>query len=190
MNAAAAKSLPARHPLTVMDFHKMGEAGIFPPGARVELINGEIIDMAPIGSPHAGKVKRLNNLLTRILGDQAIIDLQNPVILGDLSEPQPDIAVLRPRADFYEQAHPRADDVLLLIEVADTTARYDREIKMPLYARHGIVEVWLLDLEHGQLEIYREPNAEGSRQVVAAEHQARIALTALPEVSIAVADIL
>ncbi len=189
MNAAA-NALPARHPLTVTDFHKMGETGILPLDARVELINGEIIDMAPIGSPHAGKVNRLVSVLTEATGKAAIVAVQNPIVLGDLSEPQPDIAVLRPRADFYEHAHPRANDVLLLIEVADTTAHYDREVKIPLYARHGIVEVWLLDLERGQLEIYREPSAEGYRQVLTPEHHTRIAPTALPAISMAVADIL
>jgi Uma2 family endonuclease len=149
-----------RYRLTADDYHRLATAGILGEDDRVELIEGELIEMAPIGSRHASKVKRLIALLSEALHGRAIVAAQDPVALGNFSEPQPDIAVLRPRDDYYEQAHPGPDDVLLLIEVADTSACYDREVKMPLYARHGIPEVWLLDLEKAWVEVYVEPSED------------------------------
>lgn len=154
-----------RHWLTVEDFHRMGEAGLFAPEARMELIEGEIIDMTPIGSAHASRVMRLADLLTTHLHGKAVVAVRSPVRLGDRSEPQPDLAVLRYREDFYASAHPGPADILLLIEVADTTVGFDREVKIPLYARHGIAEVWLLDLEDGAMEVYRKPHAGVYREV-------------------------
>ena len=154
-----------RHRLTVEDFHRMGDAGLFAPDARMELIEGEIIDMTPIGSAHASRVRRLADLLTTQLHGKAVVAVQDPVHLGDRSEPQPDLAVLRYRADFYASAHPDPGDVLLLIEVADTSVRFDREVKIPLYARHNIPEVWLLDLEAGAMEVYRHPQAGAYRDL-------------------------
>jgi Uma2 family endonuclease len=142
--------MPRRH-FTVADYHRLGEVGILGEGERVELIDGDIIDMTPIGSPHAGRIKRLTRLLAQAVGDQAILAVQDPVVLGDYSEPEPDLALLRPRADFYTDSHPQASDVLLLIEVADTSLRIDRDIKVPLYARHGIPEVWILAIDDRQL---------------------------------------
>jgi Uma2 family endonuclease len=144
-----------RHRLTVEDFHRMGRAGLFVPEARMELIEGEIIDRAPIGSAHASRGRRLADLLTTQLHGKAVIAVQDPVRLDDRSEPQPDVAVLRYCEDFYAAAHSCPGDILLIIEVADTTARFDREVKIPLYARHCIPEVWLLDLETGTMEVYR-----------------------------------
>lgn len=149
-----------RHRLTVEDFHAMGEAGILGEDARVELIEGELVDMPPIGSEHAGEVRILIHILTRAVGDLAIVDAQNPMVLSEDSEPQPDIMLLKPRKDFYTRSHPRPGDVLLLIEVADTSAHYDRTVKVPLYAQHSIPEVWLLDLPQKRLEIYRTPRPE------------------------------
>ncbi len=117
-----------RHRFNVADYHRMGEAGILNEDDRVELIDGEIIEMTPIGSPHGGRVKQLNYLLTRAVGEEAIIAAQDPVILGDRSEPEPDLALLRPRADFYKESHPQPDDVLLLIEVADTSLEKDCQV--------------------------------------------------------------
>jgi Uma2 family endonuclease len=135
----------------------MGEAGIFAPDDRVELIQGEIIDMSPIGSGHAGLVKHLIRLFTRALEDSIIVAVQDPVRLNDFSEPQPDLALLQYREDFYTKSHPRAEDVLLLVEVADTTLQYDTEIKLPLYARSGIPEVWLVDVEGREVVLYSHP---------------------------------
>lgn len=146
-----------RHRLTVEEYYRMGEVGILAPDARVELVEGEIIDMPPIGSRHAGTVDQLTHLLAKTVGDEAIVRVQSPVRLDEYSEPEPDVTLLRPRADFYKSSHPVARDVLLLIEVAESTLRYDLEVKVPLYARHGISEVWVVDLEHGRLARYRDP---------------------------------
>jgi Uma2 family endonuclease len=149
-----------RHRLTVADYHRMGEAGVFARDARVELIEGEVIDMAPIGSRHAGTVSYLIARFGACLGDHGILWPQNPVVLGFHSEPQPDIAILRPRADFYRLSHPRPNDILLLIEVSETTLRYDQEVKLRLYARADIPEVWIIDLESSVLLVYTEPSGE------------------------------
>jgi Uma2 family endonuclease len=146
-----------RHRLTVHDFHRMGEVGILPVEGRLELIEGEIIAMAPIGSRHAAIVKQLNTLFVRAAGTRSIVSVQDPIILGEHSEPEPDLALIQPRDDFYALALPRADEVLLIVEVADTTLRYDREIKIPLYARHGLPEVWLIDVEGRTLTVFERP---------------------------------
>jgi Uma2 family endonuclease len=159
--ATIATPVTTRHRLTVADFHRIAEAGIFQEDDRVELIDGEIIDMAPIGSGHAGTVMALNRLLARALGDRAIVLVQSPVVLPEHSEPEPDLALLRPRQDFYRSGHPLPGDILLIIEVADTRLAYDRDVKIPLYARHGIPEVWLVDLEDRRLHVYTSPSASG-----------------------------
>jgi len=148
---------PHPHRYTVADYHRMGEAKIIAPNDRVELIQGEIIDMSPIGSGHAGLVKHLIRIFSHTLDDTTIVAVQDPVVLNDFSEPQPDLALLRYREDFYTNSHPRAEDVLLIVEVADTTLQYDREIKLPLYASAGIPEVWLVDVEGKTVEIYSHP---------------------------------
>lgn len=147
----------SRHRLTVQAFHKLAEAGVIREDARIELIEGDLINMTPIGSPHAGIVNLLNHMLTFAVGDGAIIGVQNPVVLGDHSEPQPDLLVLKTRDDYYRLSHPTPADILLLVEVADTTIQYDREIKLPLYARYSIPEVWLVDLTKNCLEMHRTP---------------------------------
>lgn len=180
---------PARHLLTVHDFHKMGEAGILGEDDRIELIDGELIDMAPIGSLHASIVMRLTSLFAQAMAERAILSPQNPIRLADWSEPQPDIAVLRYRSDFYRDSHPVAEDVLLLVEVADTTLRYDRNIKIPLYARHGVPEVWLVDPNARSLEVHRQPVEEGYRELLRPHDTETVALSELSDISIAVADI-
>lgn len=173
-----------RHRLTVDDFHHMGKAGILPEDSRVELIEGEIIDMAPIGSQHAGAVKRLLRLFDRAVGDAAIVSAQDPIMLGTHSEPQPDIALLRPRDDFYASSHPRPEAVLLIVEVAETSLRYDREIKIPLYARHGIPEVWLVDLENKRLITFRVPGEQDYQDVHVMERLHPVAPQLLPAVKL------
>lgn len=150
----------ARHKLSVEDYHRMGEAGIFAPDSRVELIEGEVIDMAPIGSLHISVVNTLSMFFSRGIGDAGIVSTQNSISLLPHSEPQPDIAILKPRADRYRKSLPSASDVLLLIEVCDTTADYDRRIKLPLYADHGIPEVWLVDLKAEWLEVHSGPKGK------------------------------
>jgi Uma2 family endonuclease len=144
----------ARHKLSVDDYHRMGAAGVLAPDCRVELIEGEMIDMAPIGSVHASVVSVLSAFFVRAVGEAGIVFSQNPVRLLPDSEPQPDLMVLKPRADHYRKSLPLAADVLLLGEVADSTLDYDRKIKLPLYARHGIAEVWIVDLNAERLEVH------------------------------------
>ncbi len=168
----AAKTGPIRHLWTVDEFQRMGETGFLDPEARLELLDGELFEMAPIGSFHAGTVDILTGLLAYTVGKQAIVRVQSPVVLDDHSEPQPDLVLLRPRADYYLSAHPRAGDVLLLIEVSDSTAQFDRKTKAPLYARHGIPEVWLVvGPRRRHVEIYRDPQPE--RGVYQTRWQAR-----------------
>jgi Uma2 family endonuclease len=146
---------------TSAEYHTMIAAGILQEDERVELVAGEIVQMTPIGSGHAGCVKRLNRLLTRGLDDRAVVSVQDPIALGPASEPQPDLALLRPRADDYGQSHPQAQDVVLVIEVADTSVAYDRDVKIPLYAEGGIPEAWLVRLTDRCIEVYRDPAATG-----------------------------
>jgi Uma2 family endonuclease len=146
---------------TVDDFARMVDSGILTEDDRVELIDGEIRQMSPIGSLHSGLVNRLVRLLTVQLGDRAIVSVQSPVVLSDYSEPQPDVLVLKPRDDFYADSHPRPADVLLLIEVADSTLEYDRDEKIPQYAESQIPEVWLVDAN--QREVARHARPKGNR---------------------------
>jgi Uma2 family endonuclease len=153
----AATDLPRRHWLTVDDYYRMAEVGILDADARVELIDGEIIDMAPPGSPHAATVHYLNEVFVRAVDGKATVLIQNPVRLSQYSEPQPDLALLRRRDDFYRERHPQPDDVLLIVEIAASSLRFDRDKKLPLYARHGIPEMWLADLAGRRLARYRAP---------------------------------
>lgn len=142
-----------RHLFNITDYHKMGEAGILPEHG-VELINGEIITMSPIGSKHNAKVIKLNRLLTKILDEQIIVQPQGPFVASDLSEPLPDIALLKYRDDFYEDELPQGQDIYLIIEVADTTFAYDTKVKLPLYAESGIPEYWVINLNKKQVHTY------------------------------------
>jgi Uma2 family endonuclease len=160
---AAAAFVPRRR-FTIDEYHRMGEAGVLAEDDRVELLDGEILQMTPIGVPHASCVDRLNALFTRRLRDRAIVRVQNPIILNRWSEPQPDLALLAARPDFYASAHPRPRDVLLAIEVMDTSRGYDRTLKLPLYARAELREVWLLDVVARVLEVHRRPALRGYRQ--------------------------
>ncbi len=143
----------------------MAAAGVLSENDRVELIEGEIVEMNPIGSRHAACVGRLTELLGRLVSDQAIVWVQNPVQINDYSEPLPDVALLKRRDDFYAQPNPQPADVLLIIEVADSSVEYDREIKMPLYAQAGIPEVWLINLPKDTVEIYTQPLGEAYREI-------------------------
>ena len=152
---------PSRHLISVDAFHRMVETGILGHQDRVELIDGEIIDMSPIGVLHAAIVDVLARHFGRRTGESVFVRCQNPLRLDDISEPEPDIAILRPRADFYMTAHPGASDVLLVIEVADTSLAYDLGTKVPLYARHGIPEVWVIDAATRQTRVFRRPVGSG-----------------------------
>ncbi|MCP9493500.1 MAG: Uma2 family endonuclease [Pyrinomonadaceae bacterium MAG19_C2-C3] len=153
----------AKHCFTVREYHRMGEAGVFHPEARLELIEGEIIEMSPVGERHAACVKRLSRTLNRQVDDTVIVSTQDPILLDDGSEPQPDIALLKFRDDFYRNGHPRPEDVLLVIEVSDTTLQYDRRVKLPLYARAGISEALIFNLPDEQLEYHAQPTSGANR---------------------------
>ena len=146
---------------TVEEYHKMAKAGILGEDDRVELLEGEIVQISPIGSRHAACVMRLTELLSQRVVGRAHVRVQNPILLGEHSEPQPDVTLLRRREDFYASSHPRPEDVLLVIEVAETSAAVEREVKAPLYARYGIPEVWVVDLAGGQVEVFRRPSPQG-----------------------------
>jgi Uma2 family endonuclease len=145
---------PSRLLFTVDEYEALGQVEAFW-HRRLELIEGEIIEMTPIGSDHARGVRRLNALLTSRLRSAAVVDVQSPLRLGDLSEPQPDLSVLAPPMERYDDRLPTADDVLLTIEVSDTTLRFDRMVKAPLYARHGVAELWIVDLNGEAVEVHR-----------------------------------
>jgi Uma2 family endonuclease len=172
---------PAKHRLTAAEFRRMAEVGILREDDRIELIEGELIDMAPIGSNHASVVARLNAWLAAAAGGRFIVFPQNPISLSEHSEPQPDLALLKSRDDYYRDALPTAQDVLLLIEVADATLEYDRTTKVPLYARSGIAEVWLVNLRGGAIEVFRAPGAQGYARVTRIEQGQSIAPLAFPD---------
>ena len=152
---------PARRPLSVDDYHRMADAAIFGPEERVELIEGEIIAMPPIGPDHASLVDRLNRTFGRAVGDAAIVRVQNPVHLSRFSEPQPDLCLLAPRDDFYAGFHPRPADTLLAIEIAKSSLAYDTTRKAPLYAHEGVQELWIVDVAGRAVRRFRSPGARG-----------------------------
>ncbi len=159
-----------RRSFTVAEYERMGQFGIFSEDDRVELVNGEIVEMSPIGERHAACVDVLNEVVKERLGRSVIVRVQNPIQLDDFSEPQPDISILKRRDDFYRSSHPKPEDVLLVIEVSDTTLEYDRRVKVPLYARAGIAEAWVVNLAEERIEVYADP-AEGAYRT--AESRAR-----------------
>ena len=185
-------SYPAvrRRPLTVEQFQQMITHGILTKDDRVELLNGEIIEMSPINPSHAGIVNRLTRLLVRLVEEQAVVTIQNPIQLDEQSQPQPDICLLKPRADDYTLSHALPDEVLLVIEVADTSARLDRTVKRPAYARAGIAELWIIDLKKKVVEVYRNP-VEGEYQTTLLVRGGQtLAPQALPDVELQAAMLL
>ncbi|HYH86299.1 MAG TPA: Uma2 family endonuclease [Pyrinomonadaceae bacterium] len=180
----------AKRWITSDEYERMGEAGVFPPDARLELIEGEIYAMSPIGSPHAACVKFLSELLSRLFGGKLIVSVQDPIRLNDFSEPQPDLALLRWRDDFYRGAHPTPADVLLVVEVADTTVVTDRSVKIPLYARAGIQEVWLVNIPDELIEIYADPAGDAYRIAVHTVRGERAQSLTLKELAVSVGDLL
>ena len=179
-----------RRLFTVDQYYKMLEAGVFSENERVELIRGEIIKMSPIGIHHSACVKRLNKLFILRLAETVTVGIQDPVRLNDNSEPQPDVSLLERRPDFYETQHPQPENVFLLIEVSDTTIKYDREVKVPLYAENNIVEVWLVNLTEECLEVYRQPKANGYEIVQTFQRGENLTIQALPNVTFTVDEIL
>lgn len=180
---------PLRRLFTRSEYHTMLEAGILHEDDRVELIEGEIWEMSPIGSKHAACVDRLNMVLAASLQGRAIVRVQSPIGLNDLSEPQPDLAVLRFRSDFYTEDHPTPGDVVLLIEVADSTLAKDRS-KIELCARHGIPEAWLVNLKNNVLEIHRRPTPQGYKMIRKLRRGETVSPQAFPDLKIMVDDVL
>lgn len=178
-----------RRKLDVHAYHRMGEAGILGPDDRVELLEGELVARAPIGPDHAGQTNSLAYRLFRAIGDSAVVTVGNPVRLDGHNEPQPDFALLRPRADLYRGVIVGPADVLLLIEVANSSLRLDRTVKSRLYARSAIPEYWIIDLAGRALERYRDPAPEGYARIER-RTEGTIAPDLLPAISLDVADIL
>jgi len=180
-----------RRRFTLDEYHRMGEAGILGVDDRVELIEGEIIEMSPIGSRHAGTVARIQHLFSIRLLDQAVVWSQNPLLLvRHQSEPEPDVMLLAPRADFYSGGLPEPPDVRLLVEVADSSLQYDRRTKFPLYARSGVAEAWLVDLDSGRLEVHRGAGGTGYRDVRVLRADEMFSPTAFPDLAITLRDLI
>lgn len=175
---------------TVDDYHRMAGAGIFAEDDRIELIDGEIVRMSPIGDRHAAAVNRGTRVFSRAVGDRALVSVQNPVNLDPYDEPQPDVALLRPRADDYARGKPGPADIFLVVEVADTSLQYDRQVKLQRYAAAGVCETWLLDLPGDALEAHREPRPTGYALIRRYQRGERVAPEALPDVAVAVDDLL
>jgi Uma2 family endonuclease len=179
-----------RRRFTTAEYMRMGEAGVLGEDDRLELIEGEILELAPIGYGHAACVRRLTSLFSRLLGGSVQVSVQNPIDLGERTQPQPDLVLLRPRGDFYSSAHPTPSDVLLLVEVAETSGEYDRQIKLPLYAQSGVDEVWLVDLRQRRVIVYREPSERSYRTAQIFQSSDALSSATFPALVVTVADIL
>jgi Uma2 family endonuclease len=181
---------PTKHRLDVEAYYKMAEAGILSDAHRVELIDGEIIDLNAIGSPHSSITNWLGRVITRAVTDAtAIVTIQSPLRLDDFNEPEPDVLVLRPRSDNYRASHPSAGDVLLLIEVSDSSLVYDRLRKLGLYAKFSVSEVWIVDIAGSAVEVFRAPK-EGSYSTQERHSVGSIAPELLPGVTIDITALL
>ncbi|MEC4853558.1 MAG: Uma2 family endonuclease, partial [Jaaginema sp. PMC 1079.18] len=181
---------PQPYCFSVEDYQRLGETGIFGQGDRVELIAGEIIKMSPIGTKHQACVARINQILGQELGDRAIVWPQNAIQLSENSQPQPDIALLTPRDDFYRDRYPQPSDILLIIEVADSTIRYDRDVKIPLYGSAGIPEAWIVDLNRNCIEVYQSPDSDGYRSKQTYDFGQTLTPIRFPQRHLAIASLL
>ena len=179
-------SVKAQPRVDVGAFYLMAEAGEIAWGARIELIDGEMVDMAPIGVDHAATVNGFTKALVMACGDRAIVSVQNPVRLDQWNEPQPDFAVSRVRAD-HRTRHPGPSDILLLVEVSDSTLRFDRTVKLPLYARCGIPEVWIVDMQRRVLEAHRRPVDGAYQETITFQSTDTIGLALMPEIMLPLA---
>jgi Uma2 family endonuclease len=176
------------HSFSVDDYHRMIDTGIITPDHKVELLDGQIVRMSPIGRFHAACVNRLNHFFSAIGADDLLISVQNPVLLNENSEPEPDLAILKFKKDFYASGHPQPEDILALIEVADSSFEKDQEVKLPLYALAKIPEVWIVDLAKERVFVYQEPLDEGFKKMQSFNGSEKI-VTGLP-ISITAKDIL
>lgn len=176
--------------ISAQDYHRMAEAGILLPDERVELLGGQIIRKAAKGTAHSAAVSRIEHLLRDRVGDRVLICLQDPIRLDDYSEPEPDVAVVRPDPQYYEDHHPTPAEVFLLIEVADTSLKFDCETKALAYARSGIAEYWVLDVNDRKLHIYRSPSANGYQSETILAESLAVAPLAFPECVVVVKELL
>jgi len=190
ITATTVTGVPTRHRFTVDEWDELGRLGFFHEEARVELIEGEIIDMPPIGDRHAACVAHLNRLAVTTTGDGAVVWVQNPIRPSYYSEPEPDLALLAYRDDFYASGKPRPVDTLLVVEVANSTLAFDRDRKGPMYAKAGIPEYWIVDVAHDVVLVFSDPDPDGYRTSSIARPGDVLVPRALPEVAFAVADIL
>jgi Uma2 family endonuclease len=181
---------PKRYRFTRADYHRMAQTGILKPDARVELIDGDIVEMNPIGRRHKASVDRLTRMLDRNVGDAAIVRVQSSIALGDYGEPEPDLVLLRFRADFYAESDEVPDDILLVVEVADTSESYDRRTKAPQFAQSGIPELWIVDLNRAWVTRYLDPTSDGYATTQVFRRGESLSPLAFPSLMIAVNDIL
>lgn len=179
-----------RHLFTVEQYHQMIAAGIFTENDHIELIQGELIAMSPIGIRHAACVKRLNDKLSTALRGKIIISVQDPIELSENSEPEPDVALLAYRDDFYASHLPTPADIYLVIEVSDSTLGFDRTVKLPLYAQAGIPEVWLVNLIDNAIEVYRQPVTGKYTQKMRVSCHGMVTAVAFPQITFPVADLI
>ncbi len=180
---------PARRRFTADEFEHLATAGVLHEDDRLELLDGDIVEMTPISTRHAGAVNALTTIFAGPLGKRAVVAVQNPVRLDDFNEPRPDLCVLRAREDCYRTAHPRADDVLLLVEVAHTSLRYDQSIKAPLYGRYGVPETWIVDVEQRIVHVFRDPASDGYRSHQQYGADESLVLDGFPDLVIEIGEI-
>lgn len=189
MVRAISRTESDRRRLSADEFERMAEAGILHEDDHVELLDGELYQMAAMNGPHIACVMRLNRAFVRGVGDEALVSPQSSIRLSGYSEPEPDLVLARYRDDFYESGLPEPEDILLIVEVADTSLHYDRRVKLPLYAAAGIPEVWIVDLRRRRVTAYRDPSPEGYRQVIPHTRRATLSPLALPDLVLRWQDI-
>jgi Uma2 family endonuclease len=175
---------------TRADYHRLAQTGILKRDARVELIDGEIIEKFPEERRHRGTVDRLGHIVHPLVMANAIMRIRSSIVLGDYSEPEPDLTLLRRRDDFYARSDETPEDMLLVVEVADSSESYDRRTKAPLYARFGISEYWIVDLSHGWITRYLDPTPDGYGTTRVYRPGESLGPLAFPDLLIPVADIL
>lgn len=182
--------LLARHRFSVQDYYRMAETGVLRPDARVELLEGEIVEMSPIGPFHGSVTKHLNALFSEAARGRWITSVQDPVRIAPHSEPEPDIALLRPAADYYRKRHPEPEEVFLIVEVADSSFDTDEQTKLPIYGRAGIPEVWIVNLNDLTIEVHREPHFTGYGARIVLREGDTAAPLAFPDAAVDVGELL
>jgi Uma2 family endonuclease len=175
---------------TVDEYYRMVEVGILQPKERVELIDGEIVEMSPIGHRHGVRVIRVNTLFIKAFGDRAVVGVQTSIRLNDWTEPEPDLVVFKHRSDFYAGKKPTPQDILFVMEVADTSLRYDRNVKVPLFAAAGIPEVWVEDAKNDVLYVYRDPRGGTYAVTIEAQRGDFVSPIAFPDIQFSIDHLL